>query len=93
MSDSTRHQSFRVGDEITPTYTFPENAARTLGKLIAYSSWRLQRADLYYAFDDVHVEEARAIDKLLFRAKRVYEASTTVTDGHFEETEPVPNSR
>lgn len=61
MSDPAARQSFSVGDERIPTYAFPENAARALGKVTAYASWRCRRPGLLWAFDDVHVEDARAI--------------------------------
>ena len=44
MSDSTDHLPLRVWSETIPTYAFPENAARALGKVAAYASWRLQPA-------------------------------------------------
>ena len=61
MSDSTDHLPLRVWSETIPTYAFPENAARALGKVAAYASWRSQPAGLFWTFDDVHVDEARAI--------------------------------
>lgn len=61
MSDSTDRLPFHVRTERIPTYAFPENAARALGKVAAYASWRSQPAGLFWTFDDVHVEEARAI--------------------------------
>src|SRR4051794_3539599 len=61
MSDSTDQHPLHVGDETIPIYTFPENAARALGKVSAYAAWRSQPAGLHWAFDDVDVEEARTI--------------------------------
>ena len=61
MSDSTDHLPLRVWSETIPKYAFPENAARALGKVAAYASWRSQPAGLFWTFDDVHVDEARAI--------------------------------
>jgi acetyl coenzyme A synthetase (ADP forming)-like protein len=61
MSDSTDRLPFRVRTESIPTYAFPENAARALGRAAAYASWRAQPAGLFWTFDDVQVEEARAI--------------------------------
>jgi acetyl coenzyme A synthetase (ADP forming)-like protein len=61
MSDSTDHIPFRVWSETIATYAFPENAARALGKAAAYAAWRSQPAGLFWTFDDVHVDEARAI--------------------------------
>lgn len=61
MSDSTEHLPLRVWTETIPTYAFPENAARALGKVAACAAWRSQPAGLFWTFDDVHVEEARAV--------------------------------
>jgi acetate---CoA ligase (ADP-forming) len=47
--------------ERIPRYRFPENAARALGKIAAYASWRAQPPGLLWGFDDVRVDEARAI--------------------------------
>jgi acetyl coenzyme A synthetase (ADP forming)-like protein len=61
MSDALRAGRFRVGRETIPTYAFPENAVRALGKTAAYAAWKAQPAGLRWGFDDVHVEAARAI--------------------------------
>jgi acetyl coenzyme A synthetase (ADP forming)-like protein len=61
MSESTNDLSLRVWNETIPTYAFPENAARALGKVAAYATWRKQPAGLFWTFDDIHVEEARMI--------------------------------
>ena len=44
-----------------PTYLFPENAARALGKIATYAEWRAQTPGLLWGFDDLHVDEARKI--------------------------------
>jgi acetyl coenzyme A synthetase (ADP forming)-like protein len=51
----------RAGGESLPTYTFPENAVRALGKIAAYSAWRAEPPGLYWGFDAIHAEEARAL--------------------------------
>jgi acyl-CoA synthetase (NDP forming) len=61
MSNSTDEMPLRVWNETIPTYAFPENAARALGKVAAYAAWRNQPAGLFWTFDDIHVEEARTI--------------------------------
>jgi acyl-CoA synthetase (NDP forming) len=61
MSDSTDSVPLRVWNETIPTYAFPENAARALGKVAAYATWRSQPAGLFWTFDDLQVEEARTI--------------------------------
>ena len=61
MSSSPNDLPLRVAGETIPTYAFPENAARALGKVATYAVWRNQPAGLLWTFDDIHVEEARAI--------------------------------
>ena len=55
------HMSLRSGTERIPTYAFPENAVRALGKVAAYAAWRAQPAGLFWGFDDIHLDDARAI--------------------------------
>ncbi len=47
--------------ERVPAYTFPENAARALGKVAAYASWRREPPGLFWSFDDVHAGDARDV--------------------------------
>jgi acetyl coenzyme A synthetase (ADP forming)-like protein len=61
MSSSPNELPLRVAGETIPTYPFPENAARALGKVAAYAAWRNQPAALGWSFDDVHAEQARTI--------------------------------
>jgi acetyl coenzyme A synthetase (ADP forming)-like protein len=61
MSNAAVDLPVRVAGETIPTYAFPENAARALGKMAAYAAWRNQLAGLFWTFDDLHVEEARTI--------------------------------
>jgi acetyl coenzyme A synthetase (ADP forming)-like protein len=61
LTDSTDWRPFRVRGETIPTYAFPENAVRALGKIAAYASWRSQPSGSFWTFDDVRVEEARAV--------------------------------
>jgi acyl-CoA synthetase (NDP forming) len=58
MADTERAAAL---PESIPTYAFPENAVRALGKVWAYAKWRTQPAGLYWGFDDIHPEAARAI--------------------------------
>ncbi len=44
-----------------PAYAFPENAARALGKVAAYASWRNQPPALFWGFEDIHPSEARDV--------------------------------
>jgi acetyl coenzyme A synthetase (ADP forming)-like protein len=55
------HASLCAGADRIPTYTFPENAVRALGKTAAYAAWRRQPAGLFWGFDDIHLDATRAI--------------------------------
>ena len=61
MAEAPGRVSLHAGAERIPTYTFPENAVRALGKVAAYATWRAQPAGLFWGFDDMHLEDARAI--------------------------------
>jgi acyl-CoA synthetase (NDP forming) len=47
--------------ERVPAYAFPENCARTLAKVAAYAEWRAQAPALLWSFEDIRVDEARAV--------------------------------
>jgi acyl-CoA synthetase (NDP forming) len=47
--------------EQVPAYAFPENAARALGKVVTYATWRAEPPALYWTFDDIRPSEARDI--------------------------------
>ena len=53
--------SLHAGTERIPTYTFPENAVRALGKAAKYAAWRSQPTGLFWGFDDIHLDEAQAV--------------------------------
>jgi acetyl coenzyme A synthetase (ADP forming)-like protein len=61
MSSLAGALPLRVGNETIPTYAFPENAARALGKAAAHAAWRAAEPGLFWTFDDLHVEDARTI--------------------------------
>ncbi|HEX9147244.1 MAG TPA: GNAT family N-acetyltransferase [Candidatus Binatia bacterium] len=50
-----------AGGERFPDYAFPENAARVLGKLARYATWRAQPEDVILDFDDIQPRAARAV--------------------------------
>lgn len=50
-----------VDGERVPTYAFPENAARALGKVATYAAWRAQPPGLFWSFNDIRADEARAL--------------------------------
>jgi acyl-CoA synthetase (NDP forming) len=51
----------RIGDETVPTYAFPENAAGALAKIVSYATWRSQPPGVLPAFEDLRVDDARAV--------------------------------
>jgi acyl-CoA synthetase (NDP forming) len=59
MLQKGQPQPIAAGGESVPSYAFPENAVRALGKVAAYARWRAEPPGLYWDFDDVQVEEAR----------------------------------
>jgi len=61
MAEARGHVSLCAGVERIPTYTFPENAVRALGKASSYATWRRQPAGLFWGFEDIHLEQARAV--------------------------------
>jgi acetyl coenzyme A synthetase (ADP forming)-like protein len=61
MAESGRGMPLEAGEERVPTFVFPENAARALGKVATYAAWRTQLAGLIWAFDDVDTKAARDI--------------------------------
>jgi acyl-CoA synthetase (NDP forming) len=61
MAEALRAAPLSAGDEIVPTFAFPENAMRALGKVVAYTQWRDEPAGLRWSFDDIDVEVARRI--------------------------------
>jgi acyl-CoA synthetase (NDP forming) len=61
LADAGHAVPIEAGEERIPAFVFPENAARALGKIATYSDWRAQPPALFWGFDDVDVERARAI--------------------------------
>ena len=56
-----RETPLRAGTEQIPVYRFPENAVRALGRISAYSAWRFGPVGLFWSFDDIHADQARAV--------------------------------
>jgi acetyl coenzyme A synthetase (ADP forming)-like protein len=69
MAQAARAVPLEVDEEQIPAYTFPENAARALGKVAAYSAWRQQPPALFWGFDDVHPDEAQALCRSVLEAR------------------------
>jgi acetate---CoA ligase (ADP-forming) len=55
--------------ERVPAYAFPENAARALGKVAAYASWRREPPGLFWGFDDIHTSDAREVCASVLNAR------------------------
>lgn len=58
-----------TGSEFVPTFAFPENAVRALGKAVAYAEWRRDPPGLFWAFDEIHAGEARALCREIVAAR------------------------
>jgi len=75
MADGNRPQPLMVdtadghAGEHIPAYAFPENAARALAKVATYAEWRAKPAGLLWSFENVRVEEARAICRTALDAR------------------------
>ena len=61
MAEPGKLAPLEVAGEKVPTYAFPENAARALGKVAGYSRWRSQPPALFWGFDDIRPGEAREL--------------------------------
>ena len=69
MAEPGRPVPLDVNGEMVPAYAFPENVARALAKVVAYATWRAQPPGLFWGFDDVHADEARAICRRALEAR------------------------
>ena len=61
MAGHGRPRPLEIDGERVPCYAFPENAARALARAAGYAEWRSKPPALFWSFDDVRVDEARAI--------------------------------
>jgi acetyl coenzyme A synthetase (ADP forming)-like protein len=61
MAGPDRPVPLMVAGERIPAFSFPENAARALGRATAYATWRARSPALYWGFDDTDAAAARAI--------------------------------
>jgi acyl-CoA synthetase (NDP forming) len=69
MATAGRPAPLRAGDEIIPSYAFPENAVRALGKATEYARWRAEPPGLFWVFDDTHSAEARTLCRQIVEAR------------------------
>jgi acetate---CoA ligase (ADP-forming) len=61
MAGTGRPQPLVVGGEHVPAYAFPENAARALAKVATYAEWRAETPGLFWSFEDIRADDARAV--------------------------------
>jgi len=61
MAEAGRTMPLKAGFERVPAYGFPENAARALGKVADYATWRARTPGLFWSFSDIHPDDARAM--------------------------------
>src|SRR5262249_12265645 len=61
MAQAAGRQPLDADGETIPTYPFPENAARALGKIAADAAWRSAPAGLFWGFDDLRLDTARTV--------------------------------
>jgi acyl-CoA synthetase (NDP forming) len=80
MTDGRPPVPLRIGEETVPAYAFPENAARALAKIATYARWRSQPPGMLPGFDDLHVDEARAICRRALEAQG--DGWLATTDAH-----------
>ena len=64
--DKLRPSSESNGEQL-PNYSFPENAARVLGKLANYADWRQQPPGVIPDFDDIQPQVARALCQTILK--------------------------
>ena len=59
----------RAGDETLPVFEFPEQAARALGKVAAYASWRATPPGGSLSFERMRLHEARELCRKVAHAR------------------------
>ena len=69
MAVSSQPWPLSADHEGIPAFAFPENAVRALGKVATYARWRSEPLGLPWGFDDVHVDEARALCRAIVAAR------------------------
>jgi acyl-CoA synthetase (NDP forming) len=69
MADGGRPRPVIVDEERVPSYAFPENAARALAKVATHAEWRAKPPGLLWNFEDIRVDDARAICKTALAAR------------------------
>ena len=69
LSVESQPAPIQAGDERIPTYIFPENASRALGRAAVYAQWRKEPPPLFRTFDDIQTREARALCQSVVAAR------------------------
>ncbi|MCC7415539.1 MAG: GNAT family N-acetyltransferase [Acidobacteria bacterium] len=69
MSAGLRDHPLMAGTEMIPTYAFPEQAVRALGRIADYAAWRRQPPSLYWDFEDADAPAVRAICRAALAAR------------------------
>jgi acetate---CoA ligase (ADP-forming) len=69
MAAQGRPLPLEVENERVPAYGFPENAARALAKAAVYAEWRRQPPALFWNFEDIRVDDARAVCRQAIAAR------------------------
>ena len=68
MADDA-HAHLMAGSEQVPMYAFPENAARALGKIADYATWRRTAPGIRRSFSDIDASRVRALCQAVIRAR------------------------
>jgi len=63
------HGRLVAGSEQVPLYAFPENAARALGKIVRYATWRSAAPKDRRSFGDIQPSAVRALCQAVIRAR------------------------
>jgi acetyl coenzyme A synthetase (ADP forming)-like protein len=61
MAGHGPRQPLTAANQRIPTFAFPENAVRALAKAVTYAEWRAKPPALFWNFEDIRVEDARAV--------------------------------
>src|SRR4051794_1711170 len=69
MGSRGRPVPLETDGERIPAYAFPENAARALAKAATYAEWRAQPPALLWSFEDIRVDDGRAICREAIRER------------------------
>ena len=73
------HERLRAGRTVVPSYSFPESAARALGRVARYAAWRAEGEGRAPKYPDVHRARATALSAdLLRRGERWIEPDAVV---------------